>query len=152
VPARRRNDAASEAEAHRLAEELRQSVGGFVRAVRQQSGTRKSAQSETLDMLDRRGPMNVAELAEARGVTHQTMRIVVAQLQEAGLVTQEPDPTDKRSRSVSLTSAGHDTLVQERLARTSHIAGLIRSRLSAEECDVVRAAAAILARLASPAS
>lgn len=103
-------------------------------------------------MLGRLGPMNVAKLAETRGVTHQTMRIVVAQLQEAGLVTLEFDPSDRRSRLVSVSSVGRDALVEERRSRTSHIAGLIQRRLSAEERDVLRAATAILNRLAAPMS
>ena len=54
-----------------LARDLRRSIGDFVRAVRQDTGTARSAQSETLDFLCRLGPMNVAAVAGARGVTHQ---------------------------------------------------------------------------------
>ena len=138
-----------ETDVNRLAEDLRRSVGSFVRAIRQESGTQRSAQSETLDLLDRLGPMNVAELAERRGVTHQTMRIVVAQLQDAGLLTLEPDPSDRRSRLASVTSAGHCLLVEHRAARASYIAGLIQRRLSQDERDVLRVATLILDRLAA---
>jgi DNA-binding MarR family transcriptional regulator len=139
----------TEAEAHRLADDLRRSVGGFVRAIRQDTGTTKSAQSETLDVLDRLGPMNVAALAETRGVTHQTMRLVVAQLETSGLVKQEADPSDRRSRLVSMSAAGFDALARQRMARTSRIADAIQSQLSHDERDLLRAATVILDRLAA---
>jgi DNA-binding MarR family transcriptional regulator len=142
-------EAVTEAEAHRLADDLRRSVSGFVRAIRQDTGTTKSAQSETLDVLDRLGPMNVAALAETRGVTHQTMRLVVAQLETSGLVKQEADPSDRRSRLVSMSAAGLDALARERMARTSRIADAIRSQLSHDEHDLLRAATVILDRLAA---
>jgi DNA-binding MarR family transcriptional regulator len=141
--------AVTEAEARRMADDLRRSVGGFVRAIRQDTGTTRSAQSETLDVLDRLGPMNVAALAETRGVTHQTMRLVVAQLETSGLVRQEADPSDRRSRLVSISSAGRDALARERIARTSRIADAIRNQLSPDERDLLRAATVILDRLAA---
>ncbi|PJI55345.1 MarR family transcriptional regulator [Methylobacterium radiotolerans] len=141
--------AGTEAEAHRLADDLRRSISGFVRAIRQDTGTTKSAQSETLDVLDRLGPMNVATLAETRGVTHQTMRLVVAQLEMSGLVKQEADPSDRRSRLVSMSTAGRDALARERTERTSRIADAIRSQLTPDERDLLRAATVILDRLAA---
>lgn len=134
----------------RLAEDLRRSVGDFVRAIRQGAGTTRSAQAETLDMLDRLGAMNVATLAEMRAVTHQTMRLVVAQLEASGLVTQEADPADRRSRRISLSITGRDALARERTGRVSRIADEIRSKLSPAERDLLRTATAILARLAAP--
>jgi DNA-binding MarR family transcriptional regulator len=141
----------SEAEgedAARLARDLRRSVGTFVRAVRHDSGTQRSAQSETLDLLHRDGPMNVAFLASRRGVTHQTMRLVVAQLEAGGLVRQDPDPSDRRSRLATLTPAGSKALDGERAARTAHIETAIRQLLTQQEQDVLRTAIPLLDRLA----
>ncbi len=131
-----------------LAEELRQSVSTFVRAVRHSTGTQRSAQSETLDLLDRGGAMNVAALASRRGVTHQTMRLVVAQLEVSGVVRQDADPADGRSRLVTLTSAGRDALERERHARVTNIAEAIRIRLTAQEQDHLRSTILLLDRLA----
>lgn len=131
----------------KLAQDLRQSVGTFVRAVRHDSGTQRSAQSETLDLLHRDGPMNVASLANRRGVTHQTMRLVVAQLEAGGMVRQEPDPADRRSRLATLTPAGSEALVCEREARTARIETAIRHLLSQQEQDVLRLAVPLLDRL-----
>lgn len=134
----------------RLAHDLRRSIGAFVRAVRQDTGTVRSAQSETLDLLQRLGPMNVAALAEKRGVTHQTMRLVVAGLDAEGLVQQEADPADRRSRLVTISPAGDAALVRERQARASRIDEAIQTRLSPGEQDLLRAAIPILDRLAEP--
>lgn len=138
----------SDTQARRLAYDLRQSVSRFVRAIRQTSGTARSARSETLDLLDRLGPVNVARLADARGVTHQTMRLIVAQLDASGLLQQEIDPSDRRSRRVSLSPAGRHALEQERDARVATIADAIQTRLSPEERDLLCRAIAILDRLA----
>ena len=101
-------------------------------------------------MLDRLGAMNVAALAEMRAVTHQTMRLVVAQLEASGLVTQEADPGDRRSKRISLSITGRDALAREQTRRVSRIADEIRSKLSPAERDLLRTATAILARLATP--
>jgi DNA-binding MarR family transcriptional regulator len=137
----------NEVDAAALARDLRRSVSDFVRAVRQNTGTERSAQSETLDILDRSGPMNVAGLAEKRGVTHQTMRIVVAQLEAAGLVRLSADHADRRSRLVVIAPAGHERLAESQRVRASLIEDAIRTRLSPEEQAMLRAAVPILSRL-----
>jgi DNA-binding MarR family transcriptional regulator len=139
---------ASETEAVSLAADLRRSVSRFVRAIRQDTGTIRSAQSETLDLLEKVGPMNVAALAARRGVAHQTMRLVVAQLEAAHLVGQAPDPADRRSRLISIAPEGRAALERERDARSSRIQNVIEARLTGYERDILRAAIAILDRLA----
>jgi DNA-binding MarR family transcriptional regulator len=133
-----------------LARDLRHSIGAFVRAIRQDTGTMRSAQSEALDLLDRLGPMNVATLAERRGVTHQTMRLVVAQLDAAGLVRQDADPADRRSRLVSISATGHHALAREQDKRASRIEDAIRTRLSPTEQDLLRTVVPLLDRLTLP--
>jgi DNA-binding MarR family transcriptional regulator len=134
-----------------LARDLRHSIGAFVRAIRQDTGTTRSAQSEALDLLDRFGSMNVATLAERRGVTHQTMRLVVAQLDAAALVRQDADPADRRSRLVSISPAGLDALASEQDKRASRIEDAIRNQLSPTEQSLLRAAIPLIDRLALPA-
>lgn len=135
------------AEALALGEELRRVVGGFVRSVRRQAGTPSSAQSETLALLDREGPMSVAALAAERRVKHQSMRLVVAQLEEGGLVTRLPNPEDGRSQLVALSDPGRAALARSREARRLEIAALIDARLSDEERRQLRSAIALIERL-----
>ncbi|WP_010219329.1 MarR family winged helix-turn-helix transcriptional regulator [Sphingomonas sp. PAMC 26621] len=137
----------SDADTAALAEELRRAIGTFVRAIRHARDTGKSAQAETLGLLGRDGAMNVASLADARGVKHQTMRLIVAQLEKSALVCGAPDPADGRSRLFSISNAGQGALASERTARASRIAEAIRATLSAEEREVLRDAIGLLDRI-----
>ena len=130
-----------------LAERLRQTLGSFVRAIRLQADTPTTSQSETLALLDSHGPLSVAELASFRNVKHQSMRLVVSQLEGNGLVGRLPNPADGRSQLLSLTAKGRDQLSQSREARTSKIASLIEERLSVQERETLQAAIAIIERL-----
>lgn len=61
----------------------------------------------------------VGELAEAAGMTQQSMGELVGQLERAGLVRREIDPRDRRARRVVCTETGGAALelAGERIAR-----------------------------------
>lgn len=130
-----------------LAEHLRATLGRFVRGVKTQANTPTTSQSETLALLDREGPLSVAELADRRNVRHQSMRLVAAQLETQGLVGKTPNPADGRSQHLTITGSGRAELSRARQARTAQIAGLIEERLSAEDRRVLEAAIRIIERL-----
>ncbi|PWE53472.1 MarR family transcriptional regulator [Metarhizobium album] len=134
-------------DASALAEKLRHTLGKFVRAIRLQAETPTTSQSETLALLESNGPLSVAELASFRNVRHQSMRLVVTQLEGNGLVGRLPNPADGRSQLLSITAKGQDQLSQSRGIRTSKIAALIEERLSDQERQTLQAAIAILDRL-----
>jgi DNA-binding MarR family transcriptional regulator len=142
-------DAGSEghADALALAELLRATLGRFVRGVKTQADTPTTAQSDTLSLLDRAGPLSVAELADRRNVRHQSMRLVAAQLESQGLVGKMPNPADGRSQLLTITESGRAELSRARRARTAQIAGLIEERLSAEDRRTLEAAIGIIERL-----
>lgn len=142
-------DAGSEghADALVLAERLRATLGSFVRGVKTQADTPTTAQSDTLSLLDREGPLSVAELADRRNVRHQSMRLVAAQLESQGLVGKMPNPADGRSQLLTITESGRAELSRARRARTGQIAGLIEERLSAEDRRTLEAAIGIIERL-----
>ena len=135
----------------RLAEDLRRAVGTFVRAVREKADADKSAQTEALGLLDRDGPMNIAALAQRRNVTHQTMRLVAAQLENAGLVERHADPSDGRSQLFSLSPLGLSELNRGRAERASKIGDMIDKTLNAEERTVLQSAVALLDKLSAAA-
>lgn len=135
------------AEALALGEELRRVVGTFVRSIRRQADTPTNSQSETLGLLDRQGPMSVASLAAERKVKHQSMRLVVEQLETNGLVTRLPNPGDGRSQLVALSDQGRAALARSRAARQRQIASLIDERLSEADREVLRAAIHLIERL-----
>ena len=131
-----------------LAEALRSAVSAFVRTVRYDTDTPRSAGADTLELLDRAGPANIAALAQIRNVKHQRMRLVTAQLEEEGLVARVPDPDDGRSVLFAVTEQGRARLREARAARAAHIAGLIAARLSPAECAELGAAIRLIERLA----
>lgn len=130
-----------------LAEDLRATLGRFVRSVRTQANTPTTSQSETLSLLDRAGPLTVAELAERRNVRHQSMRLVAGQLETEGLISKMPNPADGRSQLLSITDNGRAELSRAREARTSQIANLIEERLSEEDRRTLATAIRIVERL-----
>lgn len=142
-------DAGSEehADALALAENLRVTLGRFVRGVKAQANTPTTSQSETLALLDREGPLSVAELADRRDVRHQSMRLVARQLDAQGLIGKTPNPADGRSQLLSLTERGRAELSRAREARTQQIAKRIEDRLSEQDRRLLGAAIRLIERL-----
>ena len=131
----------------KLGEELRRTIGKFVRSVRRQADTPTTSQSETLGLLDRQGPLSVADLAFHRKVKHQSMRLVVAQMEANGLVEKKQNPADGRSHLLFLSAKGQRTLARSRKARQLQIATLIDERLSDADRQTLRAAITVIERL-----
>ncbi|EJL22749.1 MarR family winged helix-turn-helix transcriptional regulator [Novosphingobium sp. AP12] len=138
-------------EASRLGEDLRQAVSAFVRTIRRDADTPRSAQAETLALLDREESLNIAALAKHRQVTHQTMRVVARQMEIAGLIMRTPDPHDRRSQLFSLSVSGRRELADERAKRAATITAMIRDELSSDERAILRQAIPLLERLNSAA-
>lgn len=63
-------------------------------------------------VFQRIGPAGsrMSELAEAAQVTKQTLTSIVDQLERAGYVRREPDPTDARARIVRITAKGEELI------------------------------------------
>lgn len=51
-------------------------------------------------------PLSQRQLADACGVTEQTMSRVVARLERTGYVTRRPDPADRRRHVIDITPEG----------------------------------------------
>lgn len=130
-----------------LAENLRNALGRFVRSVRTQADTPTTSQSETLSLLEKSGPMSIADLASQRSVRHQSMRLVTTQLEAEDLVCKVMNPADRRSQLLSITEKGREQLALSREARTSKIAELIDDRLSDAERRTLEAAILVIQKL-----
>jgi len=63
-------------------------------------------QAHILSQLDPVDPTMVTELATSMGVTASTMSLHLKRLREAGLVTCDRDPEDRRVMNVCLTQEG----------------------------------------------
>ncbi|WP_313683244.1 MarR family winged helix-turn-helix transcriptional regulator [Pantoea sp.] len=112
-----------------LAEELRQVVSTFVRLVRVATDTVRNSQHETLELLETHGPLSIADLARLRGVKHQSMRLVINELEQQGNVLRQKNVLDSRALLMVLSEAGSQQLMAARARRASWIANEITSKL-----------------------
>ncbi|RWH70188.1 MAG: MarR family transcriptional regulator [Mesorhizobium sp.] len=135
-----------------LSERLRAGIGSFVRRTRECAGTPSDARSETLGLLDRKGPLSAAMVAKARAVTHQSARKVLSDMEVEGLVTGEPSPRDGRERLYRLSEDGMVELRQSRSARTRWIAIQLENILDKDDRETLAAAIVLLERIASSGS
>jgi DNA-binding MarR family transcriptional regulator len=131
-----------------IGEELRTVVGHLVRAVRQ-IDTLAAGDAAMLGLLDRDGPQTIAELAQRRGVRHQSASRPAKELLASGFVSAEPHPTDGRKQVLHLTPLGQTRLQRERHLRADRLAGAIDEALSAGERAELDRAVSLLARLAA---
>ncbi|WP_037575190.1 MarR family winged helix-turn-helix transcriptional regulator [Phaeacidiphilus oryzae] len=131
-----------------LAEELRQTIGELVRAVRA-ADTMSPGEAAILGHLDRGGPHTTADLAQLRGVTHQAAAKSVKELLGDGLVRAEPHPTDGRKLLLHITETGRARLTRERAQRADWLNTAIRTALDPAEQQQLRRCVPLLARLTS---
>jgi DNA-binding MarR family transcriptional regulator len=66
--------------------------------------------------LDTAGPMTQAQLAAATGFEPPTITLQLRQLDDAGLVTRRPSPTDRRATLVELSDKGRTLLPELKAA------------------------------------
>jgi DNA-binding MarR family transcriptional regulator len=132
-----------------LAHELRLAVMRFSRRLRNQRVDTSVTLTHlaALSTLKRHGPMSPGELAAHERVQPPSMTRVVVALENAGLVTRTPHPTDGRQVIIGLTGAAEELLSAEARAREAWLAGRLQE-LTAEERAVLREAAGIMDKLA----
>ncbi|GIH91772.1 MarR family winged helix-turn-helix transcriptional regulator [Planobispora siamensis] len=131
-----------------LASALRVSLARLNRRLRRQ-GTGHSltpTQVATLVAVERHSGITPGELAEHEKVQPPSMTRVIAALEERGLVSRTPHPTDRRQVTVSVTAEGSALLKEERRLREAWLTQRLKE-LSPEERAVLRQAAPILEKL-----
>lgn len=116
-----------------LAEQLRTSIGRFVRATRSHSDTLPPPLSATMGLLDRDGDASTASLAQRRGVRHQSQSRTVKDLETLGYTARRDDPQDRRGFLVTLTDQGRAALDHDRAARSDWVAQAIDALLTPDE-------------------
>jgi len=130
-----------------LASRLRLGVTRLARKLRQEAepGITPSL-LVALSSIERAGTMTIGELCAAEQVQPPTMTRFVAALVEAGLVTREPDPSDRRVAWVRVTPEGARLLHRSRKRKDEYLAKGLRG-LEPRELAVLDEAAEILDRL-----
>lgn len=129
--------------------ELSQAVGLFMRRIRAAAASHDLSWTESAVMarLAREGPSTIADLARAEGMKPQSMGTTVAGLEEAGMVTRKPHPTDGRQFLIELTSKGAAVRKSARDAKRTWLAEGIAA-LDPQERETLFAAGEIIRRLA----
>ena len=77
----------------------------------------------------------------------QSMSAIVTPLQESGLISGAPDPSDGRQTQISLTRKCLKLLQEGRAARQDWLATTISQKLSVHEQEKLQAALELLSRL-----
>jgi DNA-binding MarR family transcriptional regulator len=140
---------ASIVRASTLAAGIRTTYRALKIRLREQGGRMDLAPSRmaVVIRLDRDGPATVSGLARAERMRPQSMRAVVAPLQEAGLVRGAPDPSDRRQTLMFLTPKCVRWLASGRSARQDWLTTTILQKLSASEQGKLAHALELLRRL-----
>ncbi|WP_449064670.1 MarR family winged helix-turn-helix transcriptional regulator [Planomonospora algeriensis] len=131
-----------------LASALRVSLARLTRRLRRQGASHSltPTQVATLVAVERHSGITPGELAEHEKVQPPSMTRVIAALEERGLVSRTPHPTDRRQVTVTVTEAGSALLKEERRRRDAWLTQRLKE-LTPEERAVLRQAAPILEKL-----
>ena len=137
-------------EVSRTAGELRALLGRLSRRLRQTSvvGELTLPQASVLSLLEREGPATPSALATKERITPQSMGTILVSLEELGLVSRTPDPTDGRRLVISLTVAGRQVILGARRQKEERLAQALATNFTNEEQQVLKAALPLLERLA----
>ncbi|MDX3102212.1 MarR family winged helix-turn-helix transcriptional regulator [Nonomuraea angiospora] len=131
-----------------LASALRVSMARLTRRLRRQAAAHSltPTQFATLAAVERHSGITPGELAELEKVQPPSMTRVIAALEERGLVSRSPHPTDRRQVTVTITEAAEKLLKEERRRKEAWLTQRLKE-LSPEERAVLRQAAPILEKL-----
>jgi DNA-binding MarR family transcriptional regulator len=135
-----------------LAGELRVAVSRLARRLRTSTGGGlTSSQLSALFAVEKAGTVRLAELAAIEGVSAPTITRIVDRLEDAGLLTREPDPRDRRCAQVALSAKGRGELRRIRTQRTALLQQRL-AKLSTAEREALEAALPVLKALAAGGS
>ncbi|MBY4953564.1 MarR family winged helix-turn-helix transcriptional regulator [Pantoea sp. DY-17] len=137
----------TENETQQLAEELRKMVSHLVRNVRVSTATVRTSQYETLDLLDSHDALSIADLARLRGVKHQSMRLVINELEAQDLVLRQKSAQDARAQVIVLSDQARAALAAARQQRADWLAVRINETLDQQDRDDLQKGLAALRKL-----
>lgn len=128
--------------------DLSQSIGMLVRRARAVAATDELSWTETavLRRLAVEGAATTAELARVQEMKPQSMRTVVASLEEMGMVERSPHATDGRQVNLELTAKGMAAQKRASEVKQTWLAQAI-ARLDARERETLFEAGRILKKL-----
>jgi DNA-binding MarR family transcriptional regulator len=122
-------------------------LGRRLRAERVSHGLSRSRLS-LLNLLALHGPMTASALAAAERLQPQSLTRMLSRLEGDGLILRSPDDADRRQVKIEITRAGAAVLDEDDRRREAWLAKAMAERLTPTECEVLRLAAGLMARLA----
>ncbi len=130
-----------------LAGHLRHTVVRTARRLRQEAGGELSPSlTAALSTVERHGPLTPSEVALRERIQRPTATRVLARLEEEGLIGRTPDPQDRRSSLLAVTTAGRELLDELRTRKTAFLAARLEA-LDPDERAALARAADILERM-----
>lgn len=135
--------------AQELAVTLREAIQRLNRRVRQARpmGDLTFSQLSALTSLQLAGALTPRELADVERVQPPTMTKIVGKLEERGLISRTPHPTDRRQVILAATEQGRAVYAQFETARNEWLARQL-DELTPDERGTLERAAGILQKVA----
>jgi DNA-binding MarR family transcriptional regulator len=99
-----------------------------------------------LHTLSRKGPLRLTDLLATEQLKQPALTSLVAKLEQDGLVSRRPDPSDGRAVLLSLTREGKQVVRSRRADRMANLSRLV-DQLNDEEREVLAGTARVLGRL-----
>jgi DNA-binding MarR family transcriptional regulator len=106
------------------------------------------SQMTTLARISNDGPTTASALAAAEHVRPQSMAETIGVLKGQGLVTSEPDPSDRRKSLISATAEGRELAASLHAVRETWLEAVLAQVATPAERRTLIEAAAIMQRLA----
>jgi DNA-binding MarR family transcriptional regulator len=110
-----------------VAADLTAAIGRLLRRLRAEANPSELALSQmsALSRLEQAGPMTTADLARADSMKPQSMGVILASLEQEGLIERRPHPTDRRQIHFVLTEAGAAVRTRHRAAKRDWLVGVL---------------------------
>lgn len=131
-----------------VAADLTLAIGQLLRKLRSEANPAELnlSQSSALARLEREGPMTTADLARAESMKPQSMKSILASLEEEGCVERQPHPTDGRQILFELTPKGCEVRQRHTVAKREWLLDAL-AKLDPAEIETLAAAIPLIRRL-----
>jgi DNA-binding MarR family transcriptional regulator len=110
-----------------VATDLAMAIGRLLRRLRAEANPSELnlSQMGAMARLEQGGPMTTADLARAELMRPQSMGVILASLEQEGLIERRPHPTDRRQIHFVLTEAGAAVRTRHRTAKRDWLVGAL---------------------------
>jgi DNA-binding MarR family transcriptional regulator len=128
-----------------VAKDLTAAISRLLRRLRTEANPTELALSQmgVLARLEQGGPMTTADLARAELMKPQSMGVILASLEQEGLIERRPHPTNRRQILFVLTATGVAVRTSHRTMKRNWLVGAL-GQLDPADLEALVAAIAII--------